>query len=95
MATTIPNVLRALANRKPMGFTKGELIEAFIREGYNPEKAYRRFKQVFASGEIQPWEDGLFITIYSPAHYKLNPGITDVHIKAVKIARDGTIIYLS
>lgn len=93
MASTIPNVLRALAIKRPEGFTTDELMEAFIRSGYNPDKARRRTKQVIASGEIQQW-NGVFLTIYSPFHYAINPALADVHIRAVKIDRDGTVNYL-
>ena len=39
-------------------------------------------------------EDGSFLTIYSPYHIKIMPELEDVEVIAVKIARDGTPIYL-
>lgn len=97
MATTIPNVLRALGNEHISGFTKEELIEKFIKAGYNPEKAKRRYLQVVASKEIIPTEGDSngFITIYSHVHMKLYPELKDVHIRAVKVERDGSIVYLT
>lgn len=93
MASTIPNVLRQLAYKRPKGFTTDELMEEFIRSGYNPEKARRRTKQVLASGEVQNY-NGILLTIYSPFHYDINPDLALVHVRPVTIERDGTIKYL-
>lgn len=94
MSTTIPNILRALANKCPNGFTPEDLKEAFVRDGYGSEKAQRRTKQVVASGEVQVL-NGLLYTIYSPVHYSAYPDLLgNVRVKAVKIERDGTITYL-
>lgn len=95
MATTIPNVLRALGNEHVSGFTKEELIEKFIKAGYNPEKARRRYLQVVASKEIIPTDGEGFITIYSHVHMKLYPELKDIHVRAVKVERDGSIVYLT
>lgn len=94
MCTTIPNILRKLAIKYPSGFGTEDLTEAFIRDGYNPEKARRRVKQVLASGEVQNI-DGTLLTIYSPIHYSVNPDyFAGVRVRPVKIERDGTVTYL-
>lgn len=94
MCTTIPVILRKLAIKHPSGFDPEDLMEAFIRDGYNPEKARRRLKQVIASGEVQVI-DGVLLTIYSPIHYSICPDkMADVQIKPVRIERDGTVTYL-
>lgn len=94
MATTIPCILRALGNRYPTGFTIKDLTEAFVMDGYGSEKAIRRAKQVKFSGEIMPIDTGVFVTIYNPYHVKLFPELGEVRVRAVKIARDGTPIFL-
>ena len=95
MATTIPNRLRALGNKHLSGFTKEELMERFIMEGYNPDKARRRYVQVIASKEIIPADNDSFITVYSPMHVKMHPELKEIRIRAVKVERDGTLTYLS
>lgn len=99
MATTVPCVLRALGNRNPTGFTKADVLAAFINAGYNPEKAFRRYRQCAASHQIvKKSEDGSteeWITPYCPTHLRMYPDdLTDIEILAVKIERDGTVTYL-
>lgn len=97
MATTIPCVLRALGNKNPLGFTKADILAAFIDAGYNPEKAYRRYTQCVASHQIvqNPEMDNTWISLYCPAHWRSYPeALQDVKIIAAKIERDGTITYL-
>jgi len=75
MATTIPNVIRELGNRHRDGFTRAELIAAFIMAGYGSEKAVRRFKQCSASKQIIPvaedasTHETLWASIYCPFHW--------------------------
>lgn len=96
MATTIPCVLRDLGNRNPDGFTKAEILIAFVNEGYNPEKAERRYRQIIAANQITQIPDSnSWVTVYSYVHQKLYTDILkDIQIRAVKIARDGSIVYL-
>lgn len=97
MATTIPCVLRALGNKNPAGFTKADLLAAFINAGYNPEKALRRYTQCVASHQIIPSPEmgSAWITLYCPTHWKNFPDdLADVKIIAAKIERDGTVTYL-
>ena len=101
MATTIPNVIRSLGNHQPDGFTKAELIAAFIMAGYSPEKAVRRFKQCAASKQIIPvaqdaaTNETLWVSIYCPFHWKQHKEELDqVRIIPVHIERDGTPTFL-
>lgn len=95
MATTIPCILRALGNKNPTGFTTEELIEAFIKDGYGSEKAVRRAKQVQISHEVLRNDEGYLVTIYNPYHVLNYPDLLkDVEVRAVKIARDGTPVFL-
>lgn len=101
MSTTIPCILRELGDRNPDGFTKGDLLAAFIREGYSPDRAARRYKECVASNQIvpcpeeTPGAEPTWITIYSRVHWKFyEPTLDEVHIVAVKIARDGSVIVL-
>lgn len=97
MATTVPCVLRALGNRNPTGFTKADILAAFINAGYNPEKASRRYKQCVAAHQIVNTEEGSenWVTLYCPTHWRMYPDLLkDVQVLAVKIERDGTVTYL-
>lgn len=99
MATTVPCVLRALGNKNPMGFNRADVLAAFINAGYNPEKAFRRYKQCLASHQIVNCPDegvgGEYITLYSPSHWKLYyDALKDVTVIAVKIERDGSVTEL-
>lgn len=101
MATTVPNVIRELGNRQRLGFTKAELIAAFIMAGYGPEKAVRRFKQCAASKQIIPVADDanthetLWASIYCPFHWNEYKELLDpVRIVPVHIERDGTPTFL-
>lgn len=103
MATTIPNVIRELGNRQRFGFTKAELIAAFIMAGYSPEKAVRRFNQCRYSKQIIPVADDadthetLWASIYCPFHWQqaeYKEKLQQVRIVPVHIARDGTPIFL-
>lgn len=97
MATTIPCILRALGNKNPTGFTKADLLAAFINAGYNPERALRRYTQCIASHQIipNPEEGHTWISIYCPMHWKnYQKDLEDVQIIAAKIERDGTVTYL-
>lgn len=108
MATTIPCVLRALGNKNPLGFGKDDILAAFINAGYNPEKAFRRYRQCVASHQIVPIceadaerlglaenQSSDWVTIYCPAHWRtFMDTLADVQIVAVKIERDGTVTYL-
>lgn len=101
MATTIPNIIRALGYTCPNGFTKYDLIGAFMDAGYGSEKAVRRYKQCLKSNQIvvspeQPESGGpVFISRYSPLHRELYGTYIDSKpIRAVKIERDGSATYL-
>lgn len=102
MATTIPNVIRELGNRHRYGFTKQELVAAFIMAGYGPEKAVRRFAQCRLSKQIIPvaedadTHETLWVSIYCPFHWQgeYKEKLDQVRIVPVHIARDGTPIFL-
>lgn len=96
MSTTIPCILRALGNKNPDGFTKAELLSEFIVEGYSPDRADRRTKECIASHQIIPAkENGKWLTLYSPTHWKYYPEeLEDVRVIAVKIERDGSVTVL-
>lgn len=95
MSTTIPCILRELGDRNPDGFTKKDLLAAFIKEGYSPDRALRRYRECVASNQIVPTEGDGWLTLYSRTHWKFHADDLDgVQIIAVKIARDGTVIYL-
>lgn len=96
MSTTIPCILRELGDKNPDGFTKSELLAAFVKEGYSADKAARRYKECVASHQITPApEDDRWITLYSRLHWSIHPEeLQDVRIIAVKIARDGSVVIL-
>lgn len=98
MATTIPNVIRALGNRNPMGFTKNDLLEALLMAGYGSEKTMRRWKQCVLGNQIVPSpENGnLYISRYSPAHMQFYAEYLESQpLRPVHIERDGTAVFLA
>lgn len=98
MATTIPNVIRALGNSHPDGFTKNELIEALLMAGYGSEKAVRRWKQCALGNQIVPNPENtkLYISRYSPMHMQFYQEYLEAQpLRAVHIERDGTAVFLA
>lgn len=98
MATTIPNVIRALGNIHPDGFTKNEFIEAFLMAGYGSEKTLRRWKQCVLGNQIvpNPENETLYISRYSPAHMTYYQEYLESQpLRAVHIERDGSAVFLA
>ena len=105
MATTIPNVIRALGNAHPDGFTTRDLVMAFMDAGYGPEKAVRRTKVCVKGLLILPHpendpvtekgEKKRYVSKYCAYHRNLFPEYFDMNpIRAVKIERDGSFTIL-
>ena len=100
MCNTGPNVIRKLGNSTEgaKGFTKKDLLTAFIRDGYGIDKANRRVISAIASKEIiacpeQPAEGPtIYISVYCPWHWVDWESVLDkIEIEPVRISREGRI----
>ena len=100
MCNTGPNVIRKLGNSTDgaRGFTKEELLSAFIKDGYGIDKANRRVISAIASGEIircpeqQDGQSTIYISVYCPWHWlEWESVLNGVQIQPVRISRDGRV----
>lgn len=101
MCNTVPKVVAKLGHDKFTGFTKKELIAAFLADGYGIDKAERHaLKLILGGGVIEspenpedaPKDQIRYISVYCPWHYEYYYSVLkDVEVTPVKIERDGRV----